>query len=74
MDLPDDDFQGYKLVDGRAWFTVGKFAVKIALTDEGIVVDVYANGKELDDALASCWALESDIPGEDEVLYVATDR
>ncbi len=29
----------YVLIDGAAWFTVGKFSIRIHQTDEGVVVD-----------------------------------
>jgi hypothetical protein len=36
----------YTLTEGRAWFTVSGFAVRINTTAEGLIVDIYQNGKE----------------------------
>jgi hypothetical protein len=66
--LSDGD---YTLTDGCAWFEVevfaGKsFAIRIAKTDDGVAVDIYQDGREDEDALASCYALDGDIE-EDEI-------
>jgi hypothetical protein len=58
MPLPDTD---YLLVQGSAWFTVKGFSVRIASTDEGVAVDVYALGKEGDAPLGGTWVLDSEV-------------
>jgi len=55
--LTDGD---YTLADGAAWLSVGTFAIRIHKTDEGVVVDVYKNGREDEDAIASCYAFDAD--------------
>lgn len=42
------------------WLTVDNFSVHIVRTDEGIVVDVYAKGCEMDDTLATTYAFTND--------------
>jgi hypothetical protein len=46
----------YILSEGAAWLESDPFSVRIHRTDEGIVVDIYANGKEDGDSLASAYA------------------
>lgn len=55
--LSDGD---YKLSDGCGWFEVKNFAIRIQSTDEGVVVDIYRNGKECEDAIASTYAFDSE--------------
>jgi hypothetical protein len=57
VELKDGD---YILTDGAGWFTVGKFAIRIAKTDEGVVCDVYRDGEEDCRALASTYAFDSE--------------
>lgn len=56
--LKDGD---YKLRDGKAWFSVGKFSVRIAAFDGGVVCSVYPLGHEMDTALAHCAALDEQV-------------
>lgn len=56
--LPDGD---YVLIDGRGWFTVGKWSVRIAAEAGGIRVEVYADGHEMDEPFAQCWADDSEV-------------
>lgn len=51
--LPSAD---YILTEGSAWVQVGNIAVYIHETDEGVVCDMFANGREIDEPLASCYA------------------
>jgi hypothetical protein len=52
MTLWEDD---YILEDGRAWFTVGPYAVRIKLDDDNALsVLVFENGKEIEAPLAQC--------------------
>ena len=48
----------YTLVDGSAWFTVNKFSVRIHSTDEGIITDIFAVGKENENVIASTYAFD----------------
>ncbi len=59
--LKDADFE---LIEGAAWFTVKNFSIRIHSTDEGVIVDVYAKGREMDDFIATTYAFDS----ETEVL------
>lgn len=56
-DLIDDD---YFLDDGAGWFQVKGFAIRIHSTADGVAVDIYKNGAEDADALASCYAFDSE--------------
>lgn len=60
--LTDND---YTLTEGRAWFTVRGFAVRIHTTDEGLIVDIYQNGKEDSAPIARTYAHNSDLEAED---------
>ena len=51
----------YRLIDAAAWFTVKGFSVRIASTDEGLAVDVYALGREGDAPLGGTWVLDSEV-------------
>lgn len=63
MELKDGD---YKLLEGAGWFEVKGFAIRICATDEGVVVDICQNGKEYNEALASCCALDNDLETDGE--------
>jgi hypothetical protein len=60
-EINDDD---YKLVEGAAWFTVKGFSIRIHSTDEGVIVDVFANGKEMDSPVASTYAFDHELTEE----------
>ena len=51
----------YELVDGGAWFSVKGAAIRIHSTDEGVEVDIYRDGKEDEDALASTYVYDSEL-------------
>ena len=55
--LSDND---YTLVDGAAWFTVKKFSIRIHATDEGVIADIFALGREMDESIASTYAYDSE--------------
>lgn len=55
--IKDDD---YLLSQGRAWLEVKNFAIRVCATDEGVSVDIYRNGDEMSDALASAYAFDSE--------------
>jgi hypothetical protein len=52
-ELNDTD---YTLTEGAAWFTVEGFAVRIHTTAEGLIVDIYQDGKEYNAPIASAYA------------------
>lgn len=60
--LPEGD---YVIAGESAWFTVKGFSVKIQKTDEGVVCDIYADGKEDHGSIASCYAFDAELV-EDE--------
>lgn len=51
----------FELSEGAAWFTVKNFSIYIHATDEGVIVDVYPKGRELEDLIASTWASDSEV-------------
>jgi hypothetical protein len=51
----------YTLTDGKAWFEVKGFAIKIHKTDEGVVVDIYQNGLEDGNPIASTYAFDNEL-------------
>jgi hypothetical protein len=51
----------YLLTDGAAWFTVKGFSVRIHSTDEGVVVDMFADGKELGPPVAATYAFDHEL-------------
>ena len=56
-ELHDKD---YTLVDEGMWLTVKGFSIRIHATDEGVVVDIYANGREDEDVLATTYAFDNE--------------
>ncbi len=56
-DLTDQD---YRLVEGAAWIEVKKFAIRIHTTDEGVIVDIYKGGAEIDNPIAGTYAFDSE--------------
>ena len=63
---PQEANNDYKLVSGKGvWIQMGAFSVHPYLTDEGVVVDVYAGGAEMD-SITSTYAFDSD--AEEQVL------
>ena len=51
----------YLLPEGAAWFTLKGFSIRLVGTDDGVVVNIYANGREMDDALATAQAFDSEV-------------
>lgn len=51
----------YLLTHAGAWFTLKGFSIRLVGTDEGVVVNIYANGRELEYALATTQAFDSEI-------------
>ena len=66
--MPDETLTDgdYLLKDGRGWFEIKGFAVWIRSTDEGIVVDIYESGLEMNESLGSTWALDADLSTADK--------
>ena len=62
-ELDDDD---YVLTEQKAWFTVKGFAIRIHATDEGVAVDIYADGKETDGTISSAYALDNELDVEEQ--------
>lgn len=58
IELSDKD---YTLSDGRAWFRVKNFSIRIYAVDEGVVVDVYGLNREDEDAVASTYAFDNEV-------------
>lgn len=50
----------YVLADGAAWLEVKNFAIRVYSTDEGVVVDVYKNGDEINGVIASAYAFDQE--------------
>jgi hypothetical protein len=46
----------YDLIEGAAWFSANGFAIRIRPTDEGVCVDIYKDGEEMSEPLASARA------------------
>lgn len=47
----------FTLTGEHCWIMAGNISVKIQTTDEGVVVDLYRLGNEMDDSIGSTWAL-----------------
>ena len=60
--LKDDDYQ---LEDRAAWLELDGFAIRIHGTDEGVAVDIYKSGAEMEDAIASTYAFKSELEDND---------
>jgi hypothetical protein len=65
LNLMDD--QDYVLgPEGRCWITVGKLSVHLVKTDEGLVVDIYALGKETEEPLATTYVFDAEADEEED--------
>jgi hypothetical protein len=53
-------YNDYILTDGGGWFEIKGFSIRIHDTDEGVAVDIYKSGSETEDAIASCYAFDSE--------------
>jgi len=56
--LKDED---YILAEGSAWFDVKGFSIRVHTADEGVIVDIFKSGAELDGPVASTYAFDSEI-------------
>ena len=54
----------YILAEGAAWLEVKNFAIRVLATDEGVSVDIYKNGDEMTEALASAYAFDNETTDE----------
>lgn len=76
QECPKESGSDYELVSGRGvWLTMGAFSVHPYLTDEGVVVDVYALKSEDMESLSSTYAFTSEALGafcEQHEIAVAT--
>ena len=48
------------------WITVDNFSVYVHRTDEGLVVDLFKLGNEMDVAIASTYAFNTEVSDEDD--------
>lgn len=62
LDWMESDGRDLRVPEGQMsqWVEIGPFAIDIIRTDEGVVVDIYAIGGEMEDAIASAYAFEVD--------------
>jgi hypothetical protein len=58
VSLPDGD---YLLTENAAWIEISGFAVRIFAGDQGLSVNVYASGREMDEAIIETRALYSEL-------------
>jgi len=56
--LKDGD---YTLEEGAAWIETAPFSIRIQKTPEGVVVDIYQTGKEMETSIASAYAFTGDL-------------
>lgn len=56
----------FELPEGEdsCWVMAGPWSVYIRKTDDGLVVEVYPCGREMDEAVAGCVASDDDLPKE----------
>jgi len=59
--LKDED---HFLEEGSGWFSVKDFSIRIAATDEGVVVDIFKEGQENRGAVAATYAFDADVNEE----------
>jgi hypothetical protein len=57
MELHDED---YTLVDEGMWLTVKCFSIRVHTKNEGVIVDIYVNGREDEDPIAGAYAFDND--------------
>jgi hypothetical protein len=50
----------YILTGHSAWITVKNISVHLIKTEEGVVVDLYPLGREMDDCLSSTYAFDQE--------------
>lgn len=48
------------------WITVDNLSVYVVRTDEGVVVDIFGHGKEMDGPLGSTYAYRSEAEDDEE--------
>lgn len=64
--LKQDGESDYTLESESVWITVKGFSVYLKKTDEGLVVDVHAAGRENEDSIAGTYAYDSELIEEIE--------
>lgn len=47
------------------WISVGPFSVHVIRADEGLIVDVYPRGREMDSTVASLQVFEGELEEDD---------
>jgi hypothetical protein len=55
-----DSDTDYTLVGRSVWISAGPFSVHVIRTDEGVVADIYARGRELEPCLAGTYAYDDE--------------
>lgn len=55
----------FELAEGAAWFAVKNFSIRIHSTHEGVIVDVWAKGREGEDLIATTYAFDSEAEAMD---------
>ena len=50
----------YTLLDKNKWVTVKGFSVRIHVTDEGVVVDIFEKGREDEGPITSTYAFDAE--------------
>jgi hypothetical protein len=58
MELHDED---YTLVDEGMWLTVKGFSIRVHTKNEGVIVDIYVNGREDEDPIAGAYAFDTEV-------------
>lgn len=61
-----DGNRDFVLEGMSCWITVGRAAINIMQSDDGVVVDIYRDGHETEDSIASTWALWNDLKDQEE--------
>lgn len=49
------------------WITIGNISVYVRRTDEGVAVDLYPKGYEMEDSIVGTWCLDSE--GKERIEY-----
>ena len=56
--MPDGD---YELADGKAWFVVKNFSIRIRETENGVSIGAYKNGREADGPVHSAHVFDNEV-------------
>ena len=61
-----DGNRDFVLEGMSCWITVGTAAIHIMRTDDGVAVDLYRDGHEMDALVGGTWATWDEFRGEEE--------